>query len=298
MSRSDIRTETVKDLPLNIEDLRRAVAAGVSFKYRYCWGHRPRTDGVICDSVFSQWWPCRFEVDGRAYTSAEQFMMAGKARLFGDVETLATILRTEDPAACKALGRTVNDFDEKVWAAWRLDLVTQGNIEKFGQNESYRAHLLATGNDVLVEAAPRDQVWGIGLGRDNEKARDPRTWRGLNLLGFALMRTRKRLREAPPLTGVAAGHALQVALNDAALLLESAGEAWWSSKIRRMLEGSLDLAVILSWFGGMGSLGDRILSHENGDDIEVEQENAVNARLNALTTRIYGGAVQLQRESR
>jgi ribA/ribD-fused uncharacterized protein len=296
MSRSGIRTETVKDLPLNIEDLRRAVAAGAAFKYRYFWGHRSRPDGQVSDSVFSQWWPCRFEVDGRAYTSAEQFMMAGKARLFGDVEALATILRTEDPAACKALGRRVRGFDEKIWAAWRLDLVTQGNIEKFGQDESYRAYLLATGDDVLVEAAPRDQVWGIGLGRDNEKARDPRTWRGLNLLGFALMRTRQRLREAPPLTGVEVGQALRDALSDAALLLESVGEDWWSSKIRRMLEGTFDPAVILSWFGGMGSLSDRILSHGNGGHIEMEQEDA--GRLDALTTRIYEAAVQLQREWR
>jgi len=38
-------------------------------------------------------------------------------------------------------------------------------------------------------------VWGIGLARSDERARDPRTWQGLNLLGFALGRARQVLRE-------------------------------------------------------------------------------------------------------
>jgi ribA/ribD-fused uncharacterized protein len=56
--------------------------------------------------------------------------------------------------------------------------------------------LLGTGEQVLVEASPRDVVWGIGLGASNPAARDPRRWRGKNLLGFALMEARARLRAA------------------------------------------------------------------------------------------------------
>ncbi len=44
---------------------------------------------------------------------------------------------------------------------------------------------------MLVEAAPRDQIWGIGLGQDNPKAHDPTQWRGQNLLGFAMMDVRE-----------------------------------------------------------------------------------------------------------
>lgn len=49
-------------------------------------------------------------------------------------------------------------------------------------------------SSVLVETAPRDTIWGIGLGEKNERARDPSRWRGQNLLGFALMKVREKLR--------------------------------------------------------------------------------------------------------
>ena len=49
---------------------------------------------------------------------------------------------------------------------------------------------------MLVEASPLDRIWGIGLAADSEFAEVPSRWRGLNLLGFALMEARARL--VPP----------------------------------------------------------------------------------------------------
>jgi ribA/ribD-fused uncharacterized protein len=182
-------------LPLNVWNLRRAVADGRTFRYRFFWGHTLRGDGQLSDAVFSQFWRCRFEVNGQAYSSAEQFMMAEKARTFGDGETREKILCTHEPPECKALGRKVRPFDSKVWDETRIDVVVRGNVAKFGQERALRDYLLSTGDDILVEASPRDTIWGIGLGRDSERAQDPRTWRGRNLLGFALVRVRSILRE-------------------------------------------------------------------------------------------------------
>lgn len=48
----------------------------------------------------------------------------------------------------------------------------------------------------LVEAAPRDQIWGVGFGQHNARALEPSQWRGQNLLGFALVDVREKLRES------------------------------------------------------------------------------------------------------
>jgi ribA/ribD-fused uncharacterized protein len=115
--------------------------------------------------------------------------------MFGDTEMLSQIIDASDPHEAKKLGRKVRNFDADIWSAQCFEIVVKGNVEKFRQNSEMREFLLSTGNAILVEAAPRDQIWGIGLGEHNERARDPAQWRGRNLLGFALteVRTRPRL---------------------------------------------------------------------------------------------------------
>lgn len=144
--------------------------------------------------VFGQWTDSVFEVDGVTYGCAEQFMMAEKARLFGDAPTRAKILASSSPREHKALGRTVANFDGATWQAACLDIVVRGNLAKFGQNPALRAALLATGDKLLVEASPLDKLWGVGLRADDPRIHDRATWRGQNLLGEALMRVRSALR--------------------------------------------------------------------------------------------------------
>jgi ribA/ribD-fused uncharacterized protein len=180
-------------LPRDLAALRQAVEGGGRFTYRYFWGHTPRPDGALSDAVFSQWWLSLFEEGGQRYSSAEQFMMAGKARLFGDDATLAKILAAHEPSIIKRLGREVRGFDEDAWKRARSELVTRGNVAKFGADPALRAYLRATGDAILVEASPSDVIWGIGLAQDDARAADPRRWRGLNLLGFALVAAREAL---------------------------------------------------------------------------------------------------------
>jgi hypothetical protein len=157
-------------------------------------GHRPPPSGGVGQGCLSQWWPVTFTVDGLAYPSAEHFMMASKALLFDDAETAERIRQAPHPGAAKALGREVRGFDEQRWAERRFDLVVAGNRAKFGQHRDLRDFLLGTGAKVLVEASPRDAIWGIGLAADDDRAASPENWPGLNLLGFALMEARHQLR--------------------------------------------------------------------------------------------------------
>ncbi|MFI6208766.1 NADAR family protein [Streptomyces sp. NPDC051041] len=172
----------------------RAVRAGARVRYLHFWGHRPRPDGRLGPGCLSQWWPSPFTVDGVAYATAEHWMMAGKARLFGDAEGERRVLGAAHPAEAKKAGRLVRGFDEAIWRRERFRIVVEGNVHKFGAHAGLREFLLNTGDRVLVEASPVDRVWGIGLAAADEAAQDPERWRGPNLLGFALMAARERLR--------------------------------------------------------------------------------------------------------
>ena len=158
------------------------------------WSPSSWTAGGVGKGCLSQWWPVAFTVDGVRYASAEHYMMAAKARLSGDAGAVEEILSAPHPGAAKALGRQVRGFDEQRWAEHRFDVVVAGNMAKFSQHPKLRDYLDGTGGRVLVEASPRDLVWGIGLAADDERAGSPERWPGLNLLGFALMEVRARLR--------------------------------------------------------------------------------------------------------
>ena len=169
-----------------------AIAAGWEPEYLLFWGHTAKRSD-IGKHVLSQWWPAGFVVNGESFNSAEHYMMAAKARLFGDEEVRAKILAASTPREAKSLGHKVRGFNEQLWAEKRFEIVVEASAEKFGQNADLGAFLEQTGKAVLVEASPVDRVWGIGLAADHPFAMQPGEWRGLNLLGFALMQARATL---------------------------------------------------------------------------------------------------------
>ena len=177
----------------SVPELVAAMAGGGRPRFAFFWGHRPQRPGVVDGSCFSQWWPARFTVGGVSFGSAEHYMMWRKAVLFGDDQKAAAIVKARSPAQAKALGRAVSGFDEIVWVEHRWDIVVDGSVAKFASDPVLGDYLVATKNRVLVEASPRDRIWGIGLSGDSEFAERPAKWRGLNLLGFALMEARARL---------------------------------------------------------------------------------------------------------
>jgi ribA/ribD-fused uncharacterized protein len=149
------------------------------------------------DSVFSQWHPATFVVGGRTFGCAEQFMMHGKAVLFGDAAIAEAILAAASPREHKALGRKVKGFDDARWRAAREGIVYAGSEAKFTQNPAMLAALLATAPARLVEASPMDRIWGIGMSSASPDATRPEKWRGQNLLGGILTRLRDALAARP-----------------------------------------------------------------------------------------------------
>ena len=166
-----------------------------SLKFLFFWGHQPNKDGSIGKSCFSQWWEASFEIDGITYPTAEHYMMAGKARVFNDHEVLQEILQISHPHDAKKLGRKVKNFTPDIWDQHKFDIVVKANYAKFSQNPELKTFLLNTNDRIIVEASPRDRIWGIGMGQSNEKALNPNLWRGHNLLGYALMEVRDKLKK-------------------------------------------------------------------------------------------------------
>lgn len=179
--------------PMSLEDLLECVLRGQRIDYFFFWGSEAANPHEIGRECLSQWYPAEFSVGEHRFATAEHFMMWRKAILFGDSEIAAQILEAQHPHAAKKLGRAVRDFDPDIWAKDRSAIVIEGNLAKFSQNPKLSTFLLRTGQKVLVEASPRDTIWGIGLGEKNPKASDPAHWRGQNLLGFALMHVRAKL---------------------------------------------------------------------------------------------------------
>ena len=170
-----------------------AIEQGYQPEYLYFWSSFNNVDGSISETCLSQWFAAGFDIDGIHYRTAEHYMMAQKAKFFGDMAVFEQIIHSSHPKLAKKLGRKVANFDEKMWNEHRFDIVVKGNLAKFSQHDELKAFLLATGNRVLVEASPVDKIWGVGLAKDDENIANPLNWNGLNLLGFALMVIRDSL---------------------------------------------------------------------------------------------------------
>jgi ribA/ribD-fused uncharacterized protein len=179
----------------DVNTLIESIKNGYQPIYLFFWGHRTPKDGQIGKQCLSQWWPSPFQVDHIHYPTAEHFLMAEKARLFGDEELRAKIIAAKTPGEAKILGRVVKNFDEDLWLRHRDDLALHCNEAKFSQNEGIKTYLLGTKQKVLVEASPVDGIWGIGLDESDPRATFPEEWRGLNLLGFTLMKVRSKLQK-------------------------------------------------------------------------------------------------------
>ena len=151
--------------------------------------HNPNEE----NGYLSNWYPAPFAENGVEFSSMEQYMMYCKAVCFHDEDVAVQILKTDDVAAIKALGRSVSNYDDNVWNGVRQIVVYEGLLAKFKQNEDLRGQLKDTGNAFLAECAVKDRVWGIGLSMTDPDRLDREKWKGQNLLGYALMMVRERV---------------------------------------------------------------------------------------------------------
>lgn len=178
----------------SLEKLRQLWNEGDRFQFVYFWQNTKEdvSKEEYNSSCCNQWFPSNFvDENGRMYNCCEQYMMAQKAIVFGDDDTLQKILSEKNPSKIKKLGRIVKNYNQKIWNSKCQDIVFQGNLYKFTQNEKCRKFLLSVPKDaIFVEASPLDKKWGIRLSEQQPKAKNPLEWQGTNYLGFQITRVR------------------------------------------------------------------------------------------------------------
>jgi ribA/ribD-fused uncharacterized protein len=141
---------------------------------------------LFWSGIYSQWYGANMEINGTKYNTCEQYMMYQKALLFEDEEVANAIMRETNPREQKALGRKIRNFDDQKWKQNCMRIVYEANLAKFTQNPELKSALLSTGDRILVEASPKDFIWGIGMHYEDEGVDNPENWKGTNLLGQVL----------------------------------------------------------------------------------------------------------------
>lgn len=145
------------------------------------------------NGYLSNWYPSVFYVDGIKYSSVEQFLMYKKAVTFADNDIASQILETDNPDEIKKLGRAVSGYIDPVWAGVRQIILYEGLFAKFQQNEKLKKKLVGTGTALLAECSKTDKIYGIGISLYDDQRYNPSEWKGLNILGFTLMKVRYEL---------------------------------------------------------------------------------------------------------
>lgn len=151
--------------------------------------HKPEQE----NGYLGNWYIADFKIDGKVFSSIEQYMMYEKARVFNDDIVMERVMELTDAQEIKKLGRQVRNYNDHVWNGIRQIVVFRGVYAKFEQNEELKEKLLATGDAILVEAAGDDRVWGVGLTMYDPDRMDPEKWQGTNYLGYILMEVRRLL---------------------------------------------------------------------------------------------------------
>ncbi len=124
--------------------------------------------------------PHGFMLDDAYWPTVEHYFQAQK---FPQSEYAERIRQARTPAIAKEMGRSRRYPLRADWEEIKDDVMRRAVHAKFAAHSDLRDLLLSTGDEELVENAPRDYYWGCG--KDGT---------GRNMLGRILMEVRAALR--------------------------------------------------------------------------------------------------------
>jgi len=120
-------------------------------------------------------------------------MMMHKAKVFGAIDIYNEMKTFNNASAIKQLGREIPNLSDTIWDKHKLEIVERANYLKFTQNNDLLKKMIEHKDLVIVEASPKDKIWGIGLHFDNDNVLDETKWKGQNLLGKCIMNARDKI---------------------------------------------------------------------------------------------------------
>ena len=122
-----------------------------------------------------------FHLDGKHWPTVEHYFQAQK---FSGTEYEERVRRATTPREAKRLGNDRSRPLRSDWGQVKDDVMKRAIMSKFEAHDEIRGLLLGTGDEELVEDAPRDYYWGCGADGT-----------GKNMLGKILMEVRSVLRD-------------------------------------------------------------------------------------------------------
>lgn len=128
------------------------------------------------------------------FSSSEQMFQYLKAKEFNDKPSMNKIKKALTPVEAFSIGRSIDGFDNSQWIRKCKQAMYHVCKLKFCQNPVAKQFLADTGDTILAEANPRDQMWSTGLSmKDSNIFQGRHRWSGENHLGEILTRIRAEL---------------------------------------------------------------------------------------------------------
>ncbi len=124
-----------------------------------------------------------FELDNLWWPTSEHYFQAQKF-IESDRPWFEKINQAKTPSIAAKMGRDRSHPLRTDWEQVKDDIMQRGVLKKFTTHAKIREILLATGDELIVENAPKDYYWGCGADGS-----------GKNQLGQILMAVREILRQ-------------------------------------------------------------------------------------------------------
>lgn len=149
-------------------------------------------DGIVFKgekSIFSNFYPAPFTVNGTVFQHVEQYYQYSKAIFHNESETADRIAKMSNPRRIKSLGDGIES--DTTWLDQRMMALYRGIKAKFEQNWSLQDELILSQGKQLYEATT-DQYFGCGISFESPRW-SRRDWPGENVAGLILMKVREEL---------------------------------------------------------------------------------------------------------